>query len=231
MGAGGDVNGFFGITTMIIAVPTGVKMFNWLFTMYRGRIVFATPMLWSLGFLVTFTIGGMTGVMLSVPPVDFMVHNSLFLVAHFHNVIIAGVVFAAFAAYTYWFPKAFGFRLVESWGKAAFWCWLIGFYLAFMPLYVLGLMGATRRLQHYDVADWYPWMLVAEAGIILVWIGIACQIIQLVVSFRHRERLRDVTGDPWNARSIEWSNTSPPTAFNFHMLSPGVSRADNWQAN
>ena len=218
MGAGADVNAFFGITTMIIAVPTGVKMFNWLFTMYRGRIVFATPMMWSLGFLATFTIGGMTGVMLAVPPVDFMLHNSLFLVAHFHNVIIAGVVFAAFAGYTYWFPKAFGFRLVESWGKAAFWCWLIGFYLAFMPLYVLGLMGATRRLQHYDFAAWYPWMLVAEAGIILVWIGIACQITQLVVSFRHREELRDVTGDPWNGRSLEWSTASPPPAFNFAVL-------------
>jgi cytochrome o ubiquinol oxidase subunit 1 len=230
MGAGGNVNAFFGITTMIIAVPTGVKMFNWLFTMYRGRIVFKTPMLWSLAFMVTFTIGGMTGVMLAIPPADFMVHNSLFLIAHFHNVIIAGVVFAAFAAYTYWFPKAFGFRLEESWGKAAFWCWVIGFYLAFMPLYVMGLMGATRRLQHYDVAAWYPWMLVAEAGIILVWIGIACQITQLVVSFRHQERLRDVTGDPWNARSLEWSTTSPPPAFNFAVLPRVESRDAYWIA-
>src|SRR5262252_7242629 len=230
MGAGGNVNAFFGIMTMIIAVPTGVKMFNWLFTMYRGRIVFTTPMMWSLGFLVTFTIGGMTGVMQAVPPADFMVHNSLFLIAHFHNVIIAGVVFAAFAAYTYWFPKAFGFRLVESWGKAAFWCWLIGFYLAFMPLYVMGLMGATRRLQHYDVAAWYPWMLVAEAGIILVWIGIACQIRQLVVSFRHQEELRDVTGDPWNARSLEWSTASPPPAFNFAVLPRVKSRDAYWVA-
>src|SRR5215471_10532152 len=230
MGAGGDVNAFFGITTMIIAVPTGVKMFNWLFTMYRGRIVFKTPMMWSLGFLVTFTIGGMTGVMMAIPPADFMVHNSLFLIAHFHNVIIAGVVFAAFAGYTYWFPKAFGFRLVESWGKAAFWCWLIGFYLAFMPLYVMGLMGATRRLQHYDVAAWYPWMLVAETGIILVWIGIACQITQLVVSFRHREQLRDVTGDPWNGRSLEWSTASPPPAFNFAVLPRVEGRDAYWTA-
>jgi len=168
MGAGGDVNAFFGIMTTIIAVPTGVKMFNWLFTMYRGRIVFKTPMMWSLAFLFTFVIGGLTGVMMAVPPVDFMVHNSLFLIAHFHNVIIAGVVFAAFAGYTYWFPKAFGFCLDERWGKAAFWCWLVGFYLAFMPLYVMGLMGATRRMQHYDVAAWYPWMLIAESGIILV---------------------------------------------------------------
>src|SRR5262245_6590342 len=230
MGAGGNVNAFFGIATMIIAVPTGVKMFNWLFTMYRGRIVFATPMMWALAFMVTFTIGGMTGVMLAVPPADFMLHNSLFLVAHFHNVIIGGVVFGAFAGYIYWFPKAFGFRLVESWGKAAFWCWLIGFYLAFMPLYVLGLMGATRRMQHYDVAAWYPWMLVAEAGIILVWTGIACQITQLVVSFRRREELRDVTGDPWNARSLEWSTTSPPPAFNFAALPRVESRDAYWDA-
>src|SRR5215470_8230373 len=230
MGAGGNVNAFFGITTMIIAVPTGVKMFNWLFTMYRGRIVFATPMMWALAFMVTFTIGGMTGVMLAVPPADFMLHNSLFLVAHFHNVIIGGVVFGVFAGYIYWFPKAFGFRLVESWGKAAFWCWLIGFYLAFMPLYVVGLMGATRRLQHYDVAAWYPWMLVAEAGIILVWIGIACQIRQLVVSFRHQEELRDVTGDPWNGRSLEWATASPPPVFNFAVL-PRVDSPDfYWNA-
>jgi len=227
MGAGGDVNAFFGIMTTIIAVPTGVKMFNWLFTMYRGRIVFKTPMMWSLAFLFTFVIGGLTGVMMAVPPVDFMVHNSLFLIAHFHNVIIAGVVFAAFAGYTYWFPKAFGFCLDERWGKAAFWCWLVGFYLAFMPLYVMGLMGATRRMQHYDVAAWYPWMLIAESGIILVWIGIACQITQIVVSFRHKEELRDVTGDPWNARSLEWSTSSPPPVFNFAVL-PRVDGRDTY---
>jgi cytochrome o ubiquinol oxidase subunit 1 len=230
MGAGGNVNAFFGIATMIIAVPTGVKMFNWLFTMYRGRIVFATPMMWALAFMVTFTIGGMTGVMLAVPPADFMVHNSLFLVAHFHNVIIGGVVFGAFAGYIYWFPKAFGFRLVESWGRAAFWCWLIGFYLAFMPLYVLGFMGATRRLQHYDVAAWYPWMLIAEAGILLVWIGIGCQVTQLVKSFRQRAELRDVTGDPWNARSLEWSTASPPPAFNYAVLPRVEGRDAYWVA-
>jgi len=230
MGAGGDVNAFFGIMTTIIAVPTGVKMFNWLFTMYRGRIVFKTPMMWSLAFLFTFVIGGLTGVMMAVPPVDFMVHNSLFLIAHFHNVIIAGVVFAAFAGYTYWFPKAFGFCLDERWGKAAFWCWLVGFYLAFMPLYVMGLMGATRRMQHYDVAAWYPWMLIAESGIILVWIGIACQITQIVVSFRHKEELRDVTGDPWNARSLEWSTSSPPPVFNFAVLPRVDGRDTYWNA-
>ena len=152
MGAGADVNGFFGIMTMIIAVPTGVKIFNWLFTMWGGRVRFETPMLWALAFMVTFVIGGMTGVLLAVPPADFVLHNSLFLVAHFHNVIIGGVLFGAFAGYTYWFPKAFGFKLDERWGKAAFWFWVVGFYVAFMPLYVLGLEGMTRRMQHYDVA-------------------------------------------------------------------------------
>ncbi len=148
MGAGADVNAIFGIASMIIAVPTGVKVFNWLFTMYGGRIVYAPPLLWSIGFMVTFVIGGMTGVLMAVPPADFVLHNSLFLVAHFHNVIIGGVLFGAFAGYTYWFPKAFGFRLHEGLGKAAFWCWLIGFYVAFMPLYVLGLMGMTRRCNN-----------------------------------------------------------------------------------
>jgi cytochrome o ubiquinol oxidase subunit 1 len=218
MGAGGDVNAIFGIASMIIAVPTGVKIYNWLFTMYGGRVVYATPMLWSIGFMVTFTIGGMTGVLLAVPPADFMLHNSLFLVAHFHNVIIGGVVFGAFAGYTYWFPKAFGFRLHEGLGKAAFWCWLIGFYVAFMPLYVVGLMGMTRRMQHYDVAAWHPWLLVAAGGAAIILAGIVLQIVQLTVSIRNRESLRDVTGDPWDGRSLEWSTASPPPSFNFAVL-------------
>ena len=189
MGAGANVNAVFGIASMIIAVPTGVKMFNWLFTMYGGRIVYATPMLWSIGFMVTFVIGGLTGVLLAVPPADFMVHNSLFLIAHFHNVIIGGVLFGAFAGYTFWFPKAFGFRLHEGWGKAAFWCWFFGFYLAFVPLYVTGLMGMTRRMQHYDVPEWHPWLLVAAFGAAVILAGILCQVAQLVVSIRHREQL------------------------------------------
>ena len=183
-GAGADVNGFFGIMTMIIAVPTGVKIFNWLFTMWAGRVRFQVPMLWSIAFMVTFLIGGMTGVLLAVPPADFVLHNSLFLVAHFHNVIIGGVLFGAFAGYTFWFPKAFGFRLDERLGKAAFWFWLIGFYVAFMPLYVLGLEGMTRRMQHYDVAEWHPWLVVAAGGAALILAGIGCQIAQLVVSIR-----------------------------------------------
>jgi cytochrome o ubiquinol oxidase subunit 1 len=215
MGAGADVNAIFGIASMIIAVPTGVKVFNWLFTMYGGRIVFSTAMLWSIGFMVTFVIGGMTGVLLAVPPADFVLHNSLFLVAHFHNVIIGGVLFGAFAGYTYWFPKAFGFRLHEGLGKASFWCWITGFYVAFMPLYVLGLMGMTRRMQHYDVAAWRPWLLIAAGGAAIILIGIILQIAQLVVSIRRREQLRDETGDPWNGRSLEWATPSPPPVFNF----------------
>jgi cytochrome o ubiquinol oxidase subunit 1 len=225
MGAGADVNAVFGIATMIIAVPTGVKVFNWLFTMYGGRVVFATPMLWSLGFMVTFVIGGMTGVLMAVPPADFVLHNSLFLVAHFHNVIIGGVLFGAFAGYTFWFPKAFGFRLHEGLGKAAFWCWLVGFYMAFMPLYVLGFMGMTRRMQHYDVPAWHPWLLLAAAGAAVILAGIVLQIAQLVVSIRRRDELRDVTGDPWDGRSLEWSTASPPPVFNFGVL-PDIEGED-----
>ena len=164
--------------------------------MYGGRVRFTVPVLWTIGFMVTFVLGGLTGVLLAVPPVDFQMHNSLFLVAHFHHVIIPGVVFGAFAGYNYWFPKAFGFRLDERWGKASFWCWFIGFHLAFMPLYVVGLMGMTRRMQHYDNLGWQPWLLVAAVGAVVILAGIACQVVQLVVSIRDREQLRDVTGGP-----------------------------------
>jgi cytochrome o ubiquinol oxidase subunit 1 len=225
MGAGPDVNAIFGIASMIIAVPTGVKVFNWLFTMYGGRVRFQSPLLWSIGFMVTFILGGVTGVMMAMPPIAFMLHNSLFLVAHFHNVIIGGVLFGAFAGYTFWFPKAFGFKLHEGYGKAAFWCWLLGFYVAFMPLYVLGLLGMTRRMQHYDVPEWRPWLIVAAFGAFLILCGIAFQIIQLVVSVRRREQLRDETGDPWDGRSLEWATASPPPAFNFAVL-PTVTGED-----
>lgn len=230
MGAGADVNAIFGIATMIIAVPTGVKVFNWLFTMYGGRVRFQVPLLWSIGFMVTFVIGGMTGVLMAVPPADFVLHNSLFLVAHFHNVIIGGVLFGAFAGYTYWFPKAFGFKLHEGLGRAAFWCWLVGFYVAFMPLYVLGLLGMTRRMQHYDVPEWHPWLIVAACGAGLITCGIVLQIVQLVVSIRRREQLRDETGDPWDGRSLEWTTASPPPAFNFAIL-PEVSGEDAYWAS
>jgi len=229
MGAGGDVNTAFGIMTSIIAVPTGVKIYNWLFTMYGGEIRFAPPMMWSVGFIVLFAVGGLTGVLLAVPPADFVLHNSLFLVAHFHNVIIPGVLFAAFAGYEYWFPKAFGFRLDERFGKAAFWCWFVGFILAWMPGYPLGLMGMPRRLQHYNVAEWRPWLLVAAFGVLVILAGILFQVAQLVVSIRRREALRDEVGDPWNGRSLEWSTASPPPAFNFAALPRIESDDPYWQ--
>jgi cytochrome o ubiquinol oxidase subunit I len=225
MGAGADVNSFFGIMSMIIAVPTGVKVFNWLFTMYQGSIRFTTPVLFTLGFMVTFVIGGMTGVLLAVPPVDFVVHNSVFQVAHFHNVIIGGVVFGMFAGYNYWFPKAFGFTLHDGWGKASFWFWLVGFYLAFMPLYVLGLMGMPRRMQHIPDPSWQPLLLIAELGALTIFTGILCQIAQLYVSIRTREQRRDVTGDPWNGRTLEWATPSPPPAYNFAVM-PKVEGLD-----
>jgi cytochrome o ubiquinol oxidase subunit 1 len=218
MGPGGDVNGFFGIMSMIIAIPTGVKLFNWLFTMYGGRVRFTVPMMWAIGFMLTFALGGMTGVLLAVPPADFVLHNSLFLVAHFHNVIIGGVLFGAFAGYTYWFPKAFGFSLDEPLGKAAFWFWFVGFYVAFMPLYVLGLLGMTRRMQHYTQPEWHPWVLLAGLGALLILTGIALMVVQLTVSIRGRALRREPTGDPWDGRTLEWATPSPPPAYNFAAL-------------
>lgn len=218
MGAGASVNTFFGLATMLISIPTGVKLFNWLFTMYQGRVRFTPPMLWTLGFMVTFSIGGMTGVLLAVPGADFVLHNSLFVIAHFHNVIIGGAVFGYIAGFAFWFPKAFGFTLNEKWGKAAFWFWLSGFYVAFMPLYALGFMGMTRRLNHSDNPLWEPYLYVAVVGAVLILFGIACQLIQLYVSVRDRNQNLDVTGDPWGGRTLEWSTSSPPPFYNFaHM--------------
>jgi cytochrome o ubiquinol oxidase subunit 1 len=230
MGAGANVNAFFGIATMIISVPTGVKVFNWLFTMYGGSIRFTTPVYWALGFIITFVIGGMTGVLLAIPPADFVLHNSLFLIAHFHNVIIGGVIFGVMAGYTYWFPKAFGFRLHEGLGKAVFWCWFIGFYLAFMPLYVLGLMGATRRMQHYADPSWQPLMIAALIGAAVILLGILLTIAQLIVSIRTRELRRDLTGDPWNGRTLEWSTSSPPPAWNFARVITVTGTDAFWNA-
>ena len=227
MGSGASVNSFFGITTMIISIPTGAKIFNWLFTMYRGRIRFEVPMLWTVGFMVTFTIGGMTGVLLAVPPADFVLHNSLFLIAHFHNVIIGGVLFGLFAGINFWWPKAFGFKLDPFWGKCSFWFWQIGFFFAFMPLYVLGLMGVTRRMSHFDDPSIQIWFIVAAFGAALIAIGIACMLIQIVVSIRNREKLRDPTGDPWQGRTLEWSTSSPPPAYNF-AFTPVVHDNDAW---
>jgi cytochrome o ubiquinol oxidase subunit 1 len=225
MGPGGDVNAFFGIMSMIIAIPTGVKLFNWLFTMYGGSVRFTVPMMWSIGFMVTFALGGMTGVLLAVPPADFVLHNSLFLVAHFHNVIIGGVLFGAFAGYTYWFPKAFGFSLDERLGRYAFWCWFVGFYVAFVPLYIVGLDGMTRRMQHYTQPEWYPWILVAGVGALIILTGIILQVTQLTVSIRTRARRRELTGDPWDGRTLEWATASPPPAYNFAVL-PNVENEE-----
>lgn len=230
MGAGADVNAFFGIMTMIIAVPTGVKVFNWLFTMFRGRIRFATPMLWFMGFVVTFTIGGVAGVLMSVPPADFQLHNSLFLVAHFHTMIIGGVVFGYLAGITYWFPKMFGLKLDEKFGKLAFWCWLIGFVLAFVPLYILGLMGATRRLDHYDSSlGWQGLFIVAGVGVLIIGAGLFFQVLQIIKSILDRHKNRDTTGDPWDGRTLEWSLPSPVPVYNF-AHEPVVQERDAWWA-
>uniref|UniRef100_UPI00333FCE82 cbb3-type cytochrome c oxidase subunit I n=1 Tax=Herminiimonas fonticola TaxID=303380 RepID=UPI00333FCE82 len=227
MGSGASVNSFFGITTMIISIPTGAKVFNWLFTMYKGRITFELPMMWTIGFMITFVLGGMTGVMLAVPPADFVLHNSLFLIAHFHNVIIGGVVFGVFAAINYWFPKAFGFKLDVFWGKCSFWFWLVGFWMAFMPLYILGMMGVTRRMSHFSDPSLQIWFQIAAVGAVLIALGIASMLIQFYVSFKRRHELRDVTGDPWNGRTLEWSTSSPPPDYNF-AFTPKVYDTDSW---
>jgi cytochrome o ubiquinol oxidase subunit 1 len=226
MGSGADVNSFFALTTMMISIPTGVKIFNWLFTMYRGRVRFDTPMLWTMGFLFTFTIGGMTGVMLAVAPADFLLHNSLFLVAHFHNVIIGGVVFGVFAGINFWFPKAFGFRLDPFWGKVSFWFWQIGFWVAFGPLYILGLMGVTRRLSHFNDPSLQKWFVIAGIGAFLILLGIGAFLMQIYVSIRNREKLA-VGHDPWDARTLEWSTSSPPPPYNFAFV-PRVHERDAW---
>ena len=229
MGSGASVNAFFGITTMIISIPTGAKIFNWLFTMYKGRITYDVPMLWTVGFMVTFVIGGMTGVLLAVPPADFVLHNSLFLIAHFHNTIIGGVVFGVLAGIAYWYPKAFGYRLDAFWGKMSFWFWFVGFWFAFTPLYILGLMGVTRRVSQFEDASLNGYYLVAAFGAFLIALGIASFVIQLVVSFLKRDELRDVTGDPYDGagRTLEWSTSSPPPAYNF-AFTPVVHDVDAW---
>ncbi len=227
MGSGASVNAFFGITTMIISIPTGAKMFNWLFTMYRGRIRYELPMLWTIGFMITFVIGGMTGVMLAIPPADFVLHNSLFLIAHFHNVIIGGVLFGLMAGLVYWWPKAFGYKLDVFWGKMSFWFWQIGFFFAFMPLYVLGLMGVTRRVSQFEDPSLQIWFIIAAFGAALIACGIGSFIIQLVVSFLKRDQLRCDSGDPWDGRTLEWSTSSPPPDYNF-AFTPVVHDHDSW---
>lgn len=228
MGGGANVNAFFGIMTMVIAIPTGVKIFNWLFTMYGGRVHFTSPMVWFLGFVITFTIGGVSGVLMAVPAIDFQVHNSLFLVAHFHNVIIGGVLFGFFAGLTYWFPKIFGFKLNERLGKWAAYCWILGFAVAFLPLYALGLMGATRRLDHYEESGWQVLFIVAGFGVMIIGLGVALQLLQLGVSIWRRKKNIDTTGDPWNGRTLEWSVPSPAPFYNFATQPQASERDPFW---
>ena len=228
MGSGADVNTFFSITTMIIAIPTGVKIFNWLFTMYRGRIRFTASMMWFMAFVITFTLGGVTGVLLSVPAIDYQVHNTLFLVAHFHNVIVGGVVFGLFAGITYWWPKVFGFRLHDRLGRWSAYMWTLGFWVTFMPLYILGLMGAARRIDTYTDPAWVPFFIASAVGVVIVGIGILLMVIQIAYSVWKRDELRDTTGgDPWDARTLEWSTPSPAPYYNFAVL-PEVSKQDDW---
>ncbi|CAN7366442.1 MULTISPECIES: cytochrome o ubiquinol oxidase subunit I [unclassified Devosia] len=227
MGSGASVNSFFGITTMIISIPTGAKIFNWLFTMYKGRIRFELPMMWLIAFMLTFTIGGMTGVLLAVPPADFVLHNSLFLVAHFHNVIIGGVLFGIFAGINYWWPKAFGYKLNEFWGKVSFWLWNVGFWLAFGPLYVLGLMGITRRLRTFDDPSLQIWFIIAGIGALVIAGGIGAMLIQFGVSILGKNKEWDTTGDPWNGRTLEWATSSPPPQYNF-AFTPVIHDNDAW---
>lgn len=226
MGASPGVNAFFAVMTMLIAIPTGVKIFNWLFTKYRGRVHFASPMLWFFAFVLNFSVGGMTGILLSAPPVDYQTHNSLFLIAHFHGMAIGGFLFAFFCAFTYWFPKFSGFFLSEKLNVYAFWCWLFGFLLAFMPLYMLGFMGATRRLDHYDHSTgWQPLFILVAIGTFIILCGIMIQTYGLLMSIKNRHKNRDLTGDPWNGRTLEWAVSSPPPYYNFAVI-PTVDSVD-----
>jgi cytochrome o ubiquinol oxidase subunit 1 len=230
MGAGADVNSAFGVATMIIAIPTTVLMFNWVATMYKGLIRFTTPMLWFLGFVAIFALGGISGILLAIPPVDFQLHNSLFLVAHFHSTAVGGVLFGIFAGLNFWFPKIAGFRLNERIGRYAVWSWIIGFFVAFTPLYILGLMGATRRLDRYDASHgWQPFFIVAFIGGLIIMLGVALQVIQIIASIMQRKHLADTTGDPWDARTLEWSTASPPPHYNFAVIPDAPERDIFWK--
>lgn len=230
MGAGADVNSAFGIATMLIGIPTTVLMFNWIATMYKGRIRFTTPMLWFLAFVVVFAIGGITGILLAIPPVDFQLHNSLFLVAHFHSTAVGGVLFGIFAGLTYWFPKMTGVRLNERIGRYSVVAWVVGFFVSFVPLYVLGLMGATRRLNHYEAATgWQPFFIISLIGSLIICLGVALQIVQIIASYMQKRRLADTTGDPWDGRNLEWSTASPPPSYNFAVIPEVKTRDAFWE--
>ena len=229
MGAGPEVNSFFSFMTMLIAIPSGVQVFNWIFTMFKGKVVFASPMYWFIGFLVTFMFGGMAGILMAAPPADYQVHNSLFLVAHFHTMIIGIALFGIFAGITYWFPKVTGFKLNERLGKYAFWFWFIGFFVSFIPLYILGFMGATRRLDHYATSTgWQPFYITAFIGFLIVCSAIIIQIVQVIVSIKERKQNLDTTGDPWDGRTLEWATSSPPPLYNFAVIPMVTNRDEFW---
>ncbi len=230
MGADANVNSAFGVATMLIAIPTSALVISWIATMYKGRISFKTPMLWLLGFVVIFGVGGITGVLLAIPPVDFQLHNSLFLIAHFHSNAVGGVLFGIFAGLSYWAPKMLGFRLNERIGRYAVWSWIVGFFVAFTPLYVLGLMGATRRLDTYDASTgWQPFFVMSFIGGLIIALGVVLQVVQIIASIMQRKQLADTTGDPWNARTLEWSMPSPPQEYNFTAIPEVTTRDVFWK--
>jgi cytochrome o ubiquinol oxidase subunit 1 len=227
MGQDANINGAFGMATMLIGIPTGVKVYDWLLTMYRGRVRFTVPLVYGLAFLMLFVIGGMSGILLANPTIDYQVHNTLFLVAHFHNMLIPGLLFGLLAAYHFWFPKAFGFRLDERWGMTAALCWIVGFVLAFFPLYALGFLGFPRRTVAYFDPVYQPYMIVAVIGGVFVLAAFASLVIQLVVSVRNRAAYAVAAGDPWGGRSLEWSTPAPPPEYNFPVI-PEVRARDNF---
>ena len=227
MGQSANINAVFGIASMLIGIPTGVKVYDWLWTMFRGRIRFTVPMVYSIGFIFLFVLGGMSGILLADPGIDYQVHNSTFLVAHFHNVAVPGVLFGLLAGYHFWFPKAFGFRLSERWGMISAVCWIAGFMLAFFPLYALGLMGLPRRTVAYTEPSYVPLEMVAFLGALLVIAALAALLVQLWVSIQHRHENRVFVGDPWDGRSLEWSVSAPPPEYNFAVL-PVVTDRDSF---
>jgi len=230
MGAGANVNSFFGIVTMFIAIPSGVQVFNWILTMFKGRVQFQSPMYWFVGFLILFMFGGMAGVFMASPPADFQVHNSLFLVAHFHTMIVGVALFGIFAGTTYWFPKIMGFRLDEKLGKRAFWLWFVGYFVSFIPLYILGFMGATRRLDHYaSSTHWQPLFIISTIGFVIIACGCFTQVMQLIISYKKRKEFSDQTGDPWDGRTLEWMTTSPPPFYNFAVIPNVSTREAFWE--
>ncbi|MFN7092952.1 MAG: cbb3-type cytochrome c oxidase subunit I [Allorhizobium sp.] len=225
MGQSAPLNAAFGIATMLIGIPTGVKVYDWMLTMYRGSIRMTVPMIYAVGFIMLFVIGGLTGILLANPSVDYQVHNTLFLVAHFHNMLIPGTLFGMLAAYTFWFPKAFGFRLEETWGRRASYGWVAGFILAFFPLYGLGLLGMPRRSLSFVEPAYLPFTIVAMVGALLLLFAFFSLALQLWISVRERETRRVFVGDPWDGRSLEWATSAPPPEWNFSRT-PEVTGRD-----